>query len=143
MLEFYVQHRGFLNLLLVFAFACCIPFAVFLAIRKQRAGVPSTHPTEQSVRQHGLITALNEAGAIGIGIVWTILIYKGPSLTQLSLGARGISHWTMVLFYTMVWLSLSRVMIPEGSAGAKPAIIVRLIAYGFFFLGAIVGLNDW
>ena len=143
MLEFYLAHRGPISLLLVFAAACSMLFVTISAIHKQSARVPSTHPAEGPVPQHRLITAVNEAGAIGVGIVWTVLIYTGPSLTQLWLGAGGVSHWIVVLLYTQFWLSLSRVVVPANSADITSAIIVRVIIYGVFILGAFVGLNDW
>jgi hypothetical protein len=142
MLEFFAQHRGPIETLVVLAFACSVPFAVMAAIRRQRAHVAVTQPAEPPVLQHRLVAAVNEAGAIGVGIVWTVLIYKGPSLTQLWLGAGHVSRWTTVLAYTMFWLSLSRAMVPD-SASVKPAIIARVVVYGMFLLLAVVGLNDW
>ena len=140
MREFYLANRGPINLLLVFAVACCIPFGVISAIRKQSARVPST---EATVPQHRLITALNEAGAIGVGIVWTALIYTGPSLTQLWYGEGRVSPWVSALAYTSFWLSFSRVMVPENRASVTSAILARVIVYGVFFFVAIAALNNW
>jgi hypothetical protein len=143
MLEFYAEHRGLINSLLVFAFACFIPFNTISVIRKQRACVPATPPVEGPVPQHPIITALNEAGAIGVGIVWATLIYSGPSLTQLWRGEGRISHWWAVLLCTQFWLTFSRVIVPQNRVHVATAIIVRVLVYGGFFVGTLVVLNDW
>jgi hypothetical protein len=143
MLEFFAEHRGPINTLLVLAFACCVPFNLVLALRRRSAGLAAISPADLPVPPRRVLSAVNVAGAIGIGILWTMLVYKGPSLPQLWLGAPGVSHWTMVLMYTMFWLPLSPVIIPETSAKVTTAIAVRGVVYGAFFLLAIVGLNDW
>jgi len=143
MLEFYAEHRGLVNSLLVFAFACFIPFNTVSVIRKQNARAFATERAQQPVSQHRLVTALNEMGAIGVGVVWTALIYVGPSLTELWLGKGRVAPWLAVLLYTMFWLSFSRVVVPEDRINVTTAVVVRVLAYGFLFFGAIAALNNW
>jgi hypothetical protein len=142
MSEFYLEYRGLINSLMVLAFACYIPFRAISAIRKQGAR-SSPHPIEATVPQHPLITALNELGAIGVGVVWTAVFYMGPSLMQLWHGEGKVSHWLSAFLYTNFWLSFSRVVVPEKSASVVTAIIIRVAVYGIFFFAAIVIFNDW
>jgi hypothetical protein len=141
MLEFYTEHRGPINSLLVFAFACSISFNTIWVMRKQNARVPLA---EGPVPQHPIITAVNEVGAIGVGIVWAALIYMGPSLTQLWHGEGRLSRWLVVLLYTHLWLSISRATVTDNRVNVATAIIiVRVLVWGGFFLAALGVLNDW
>ena len=121
------EYRGLANLLLLLGITCA---GLIYVIRKQNA-------------RDFLIMAGDQVGAIGIGIVWTVLIYRGPSLNQLWQGAPGISHWTTVLLYTMIWLSSNRVAVVANGAELQPARAMRVALQGCFFFLAVVGLNDW
>jgi hypothetical protein len=135
--------RGLYNSLLIFAAACYVLFLTISAIRKQFSGTGSNIGTGAEMPQHRLITALNVMASIGVGVVWTTLIYNGPSLMHLWQGVHGVSHWTGVLLYTGFWLSISQATIPEDRARIRSAVFVRAFWYGLLFFAVIANLNDW
>jgi hypothetical protein len=141
MLKLYVEHRGVIDSTLVLLFACYLPFAVTAAARRQSA--ERAKSVTAPAQQHVLVTAANEVGAVGVGILWTMLLYLGPSFSQLSHGAGRVSPWLCVLLYTMMWLTMSRVTIAEHRPQIVSAVVARAIVYGLFFLLAATSLNGW
>jgi hypothetical protein len=143
MIDLFSKYRGSINTLLVLSVALLILCNVFFAFRKSRTSVPSGTPIVPSEAQGRRLAFIDAVGAIGTGVLWTVLVQRGPSLAQLWLGARGVSHWLVVLLYTMVWLQLSRIVNHGTPVDARTTFIVRAILFAVFFFGAMIGLNDW
>jgi len=142
MLKLYLEHRGAIDSTLVLAFACYLPFAVAASVSRQQSPEPANSVTS-AARPHVLVTAANEIGAVGVGILWTMLLYLGPSFSQLSQGAGRVGHWLCVMLYTMMWLTMSRARVSGHRPQIAAAVAARAIIYGLFFLLAVTSLNNW
>jgi hypothetical protein len=141
-IELLSQYRAPINLLFVFVLACFVLFRLISLARTQLSQAASKD-FPAPAPQHPLLRAVDAAAAIGIGIAWTALIYTGPSLGQLWHGQDGASHWTAVLLYTWLWLSVRPPTADKGTAAVLTSIVVRTALYGLFFAIAIATLNNW
>src|SRR5258708_4446912 len=127
--------------LLVLLFCGFVLYRAIVLIRQQ---IATLAPTAEVVpAQHPLLRAVDAAGAIGIGVIWTALLYAGPSLLQVWRGQGGVSHWTSVLLATGVWLSLRPPVATKTAAALWTTVAVRVVVYGLFFAVAIFSVNDW
>jgi hypothetical protein len=143
MLQYYQEHRGLVDSTILLAVAFYLPFRVVAVVGKQQR-THAVKPGESPAPQHPLVADADLIGAIGTGILWTMLINKGPSLSQLWHGAGHVSRWLEVMLYTSAWLRMSRVKVhPPGRPYACSAVLIRAIMYGLFFLPALMFLNDW
>ena len=142
MIEIVSQYRVPINLLLVSILACLVLLRVISLVRKQVSNVAAGH-SEASAPQHFLLRAVDTAAAIGIGIAWTALIYTGPSLAELWQGQGSAAHWTTVLLYTWLWLSVLPSVAAKDTAAVVTSVVVRTALYGLFFVAAIATLNNW
>ena len=141
MIELVSQYRLPINLLLVFVLACAVLFRLILMMRKQLSHAASE--PSPALPHHPLLSAVDAAAAIGAGIVWTALIYTGPSLAQLWQGEGRASHWTAALLYTWLWLSVRPPVPAKATAAVLASIVVRTALYGLAFAAAIATLNNW
>jgi hypothetical protein len=142
MLQFYQEHRRLIDSLFVLGFASYMPFMVASVTRKRRRAELAV-PGDSARPQPPIVTAVDQAGAIGVGVVWTMLFCKGPSLWQLSQGFGHAPHWLFVLLYTTIWVLVSCARVPGDGPSVAAASVTRMIVYGLFLLLAIMGLNDW
>jgi hypothetical protein len=119
-------------------------FVLYRAIVLIRQQIATLAPTAEVVpAQHPLLRAVDAAGAIGIGVIWTALHYAGPSLVQVWHGQGHVSHWTSVLLATWVWLSLRPPVAAKTAAALWATVAVRIVLYGLFFALAIFSINNW
>lgn len=143
MLELFANQRGLINLLLVFACAALIPINAISVVRRQKARFAVTNLAGTPLPQIPAIKASNEAGAIGVGVVWAALICVGPTLTQVWRGDGPVFPWLAALLYTNYWLSVSRVIVPDDRTHIAVAMTIRSVIYGVFFGMALAALNNW
>jgi hypothetical protein len=127
--------------LLVLVLGGFVLYRAIVSIWQQIAGL--TPATEGLPPQHPLLHAIDVAATIGIGVVWTALLYSGPSLMQLWHGQGRASHWTAVLIYTWGWLSIRPPVAAKNAAGLWTAVTIRVALYGLFFALAIFSINNW
>jgi len=127
------------RLLQVLLFGGFVLVLAIKSIRRQIAGMAA----EGLPQQHPLLGAIETAATIGIGAIWTALIYTGPSLTELWHGQGRALHWTGVLACTGMWLAYRPPAVSKDPAALWTTIVVRVGLYGVFFALAIFSLNDW
>jgi hypothetical protein len=138
MIGFLTQYRAPINMLFVLVLGCFVAARIVQSIRAQ-----SPDPTAAARPQHFLLSAVDTAASVSIGVVWTVLIYAGPSLTQLWQGQGSAAHWWVVLLYTWIWLSFRPSAAAKSMTTLLTSIVVRTALYGLFFLVAIATLNNW
>jgi len=136
MIEEVLSNERLLQVLLVGGFVLGV---AIMSTRRQIAGMAA----EGLPQQHPLLRAIETAAAIGIGAVWTALIYTGPSLTEVWHGQGRVLHWTSVLLCTALWLAYRPPAVPKDPSALWTTILVRVVLYGVAFALAIFSLNDW
>jgi hypothetical protein len=125
----------------VLVLAFMIVLRLVALARRKLAPASSAQPGEELER--ALLSLVSTAATIGVGIVWTALIYTGQSFTVLSQGQGSVLNWAGVLVYTWIWLSMLSSPPAQDRAGLRGQIVVRTLFYGVCFALAIITLNQW